>query len=59
MMKKTRRKLMLLAATLPMVQLAGCTLFDGGLLERTLTGAIFDPLAAQVFQAFYNLGAGL
>lgn len=49
----------MLAATIPLLQVGSCALFDGGFVERTLTGAIFNPLAATVLQQFFDLGAGL
>lgn len=41
-----------------LLQPISCTLFDGGLIERTLTGALLDPLVIQSFEFFFNLARG-
>jgi hypothetical protein len=56
-MSRTRR---VLAAMLlwPVLQFAGCSVFDGYFPERVLTGTVFDPIQIQTFNAFFNLGRG-
>jgi len=56
-MSKRLKTLTLVVASLPLAQLAGCSLFDGGLLERTLTGAVVNPLVQEAFNTFFSLAS--
>ena len=61
-MAKRLKILSLAVVACPLFQLAGCALFGGGLVERTLSGAVINPLTQQVFNLFFSLanaGAGI
>jgi hypothetical protein len=56
--RSRRRSFLFLLVSGSLLQPISCTLFDGGLLERTLTGALLDPFVIQSFELFFNLAQG-
>ncbi len=57
-MNKHIKNLCAAFASLGVLQLSGCSLFEGGLLERTLTGAAIDPLTQSVYDLFFSFATG-